>query len=106
MAVGMIGMSVSDFCGLTPEEFGKITEAWHSIREEQWEQVRTLAAFSIAPWNSKNKKITDLMPLPWDKSVEEDPNKELSEEEKRRRFEEALKNRGLKNGNIGGAGQD
>ena len=46
------------------------------------------------------------MPLPWDKSVEEDPNKELSEEEKRRRFEEALKNRGLKNGNIGGAGQD
>lgn len=106
MAVGMIGMSVSDFCGLTPEEFGKITEAWHSIRKEQWEQVRTLAAFCIAPWNSKNKKITDLMPLPWDKSVKEYPNKELSEEEKRRRFEEALKNRGLKNGNIGGAGQD
>lgn len=106
MAVGMIGMSVSDFCGLTPEEFGNIAEAWHSIRKEQWEQVRTLAAFSIAPWNSKNKKITDLMPLPWDDAVKDDPDKVLSEEEKLRRFEEALKNRGLKKGNIGGAGQD
>lgn len=89
----MIGMSVDDFCGLTPDEFGAIADAWHDVRKEQWEQVRTLAAFSIAPWNSKNKRIEDLMPLPWDSKRE--PAAELTAEEKQRRFEEAMRQRGL-----------
>lgn len=89
-------MSVEDFCGMTPEEFGVVANAWRETRKEQWEQVRTLAAFSIAPWNSKNVSIESLMPLPWDKKRKTEETVELTPEEKKRRYEEALKRRGLK----------
>ena len=91
-------MTMNDFCGLTPEEFGKIADAWHAGKQEQWEQVRTLAAFSIAPWNEKGKKIMDLMPFPWDNTEGSAPVTELTHEEKQRRFEEALEQRGLVKG--------
>lgn len=46
VAVGNIGLPYNDFCGLTPEEFGHVYEAYSSQRDadrkDSWERARLM----------------------------------------------------------------
>lgn len=71
MAVGCIGMSVDDFCELTPDEFTAIHSKWEEREDNllrgSWERMRLLAAVSVSPYSKKSVTPTALIPLPWDK---------------------------------------
>ena len=70
-AMGCVGMTYDDFCGLTPEEFRHVADAYHDRQEadsrEAWERLRTLAAISIQPHIRRKLTPQQLLPLPWDK---------------------------------------
>jgi len=68
-----MGMSVEDFCRCTPSEFRAVHDGWHEREQSQfrdrWEQVRTLVGCFLPFYQSK-KKVTELMPFPWDSEKE------------------------------------
>lgn len=53
IAVGNIGMSYNDFCGLTPDEFSHINKAYSERQEAQykdnWKRMRMLATIVVQP---------------------------------------------------------
>lgn len=71
MAVGRVGMSVSDAYGMTLGELGLVIEAWQQTRTEElqasWEQTRFLALCSLMPYSKKRLKPTDLVMFDWEK---------------------------------------
>ena len=78
------------------EEFTAVCKAYNQKREaesrERWEQTRTLAAIIIQPHLKKRITVQQLLPLPWDKRKDPEPNKRtLTKEEQLRRFEELVK---------------
>lgn len=95
MAVAEIGLSYSDFCALTPNEFSHIYDAYIKRRNaecrEQWEQLRTLATIMVQPYAKKTLSPRKVLPLPWDNEGEQiaSPRTE-SKEQRRRRFEEIM----------------
>lgn len=94
-------MSHDDFCKCTFGEFESICKAWREMTEglnrDAWERARTIAAIVIQPHLKKGNKITakQLLPLPWDKK--RPPGKkarELTAEERKKRFEELTRRLG------------
>lgn len=75
VAVGCIGLSLSDFCALTPSEFSATHQKWleaQDLRERRaWERTRMLATCAVQPYSKKKLKTTDLMVFPWDRHQEE-----------------------------------
>lgn len=74
MAVGVIGMSRSDFETATPDEFIAIYDAWNghedALLHNGWQQTRWLATVSVQPHIRKRITPHELLPLPWeDESV-------------------------------------
>lgn len=100
IGVGCIGLSHDDFCKCTFGEFESICSAWREMNEAQhrdsWERARTLAAICIQPHVKKKITPRQLLPLPWDKKRQprrsEAPG--LTDEEKRKRFEEVARRLG------------
>ena len=93
MAIGCIGMTRVEFCDCAYDEFEHICKAWRemtdSLNREQWERTRLLAAITIQPHIRKRITPRQLLPLPWDqKQSRDDKIPELTDEEKRKRFEE------------------
>ena len=78
-AMGCIGLSLEDFCALTPAEFAAACKAYAEEREQgerrSWERMRLLAAVCIQPHVRKRISPQQLIPLPWDKA----PRKEKTE---------------------------
>lgn len=68
LAVGCIGMSLSDFCACDFDEFAGICRAWHEMGEarsrDSWERMRTLASIAIQPHVRKRLTPRQLLPLP------------------------------------------
>ena len=62
-----MGMSLADFCSMTPEEFRQAHGAWLEA-EESWEMARTLSAFILQPWSRKRLKPSDVLKFPWDQA--------------------------------------
>lgn len=98
IALGNIGMRLSDFERCTPAEFSAVYEAWHARREEQirndWEQTRMLCLHMIIPYSSKTLRPRDVMEFPWEKRAE--PQEEtLTPEERRERYQAALHRYGM-----------
>ena len=88
IAVGSMGMSLDDFCSMTPHEFNEVFRSWHRTHVEQpWEQTRLLACCLLQPWSKKKLKPEDIMRFDWDKkrTANANPTKEQST---RQRFEE------------------
>lgn len=102
MAVGCIGMSHDDFCKCTFAEFESICRAWREMNDSRtrdaWERVRTVAAICIQPHVKKRITPRQLIPLPWDneKVNLRSEARELTAEEKRKRFEEVARRLGDK----------
>ena len=90
-ACGEIGLDISYFYQLTPREFDNIAKGYRRKldREERqsWEQTRSIM-FTIAmpnlPKTKRNMKITEFMPLPWEKQKKEIPK--MSREELNQMF--------------------
>lgn len=98
MAVGRIGLSYDDFCGLTPGEFGHIYKAYDEERawqyRDNWERARLVAAHCVLPYSKKGATIHTICPLPWDagsRPMRKAEAEHVSKEEALRRFEEMSK---------------
>ena len=93
MAVGGIGMSLTDFDRCTPQEFHRIYEGWsrHHL-QEPWERTRFLACCMLQPYSKKALKATDVCRFPWEKG--QNIGKAEAEASTRERFEELVKRMG------------
>lgn len=88
LAVGGIGMSLTDFCRCTPQEFHCIYRSWEQMHQHQpWEQARFLACCVLQPYSKKALKATDVCRFGW----EEPQNNPPPEQSTRQRFEELKK---------------
>lgn len=92
--LGVIGMSLEDWCALSPDEFGAVCQAYNDKEEarlhDEWERMRLLATITIQP-HVKNRLHADkLLPLPWDgkRGQAAEP---VSKKEAKARFEQLLK---------------
>lgn len=94
--MGCIGMTMDDFCGLTPEEFGHVAEAWHRQREADgradWERMRLLATITIQPHVKGKLSPQRLLPFPWEEPEKKKTSRRpVSKEEDKKRFEALMK---------------
>lgn len=70
------GLSLRDFCALTPSECAAVLrckgEAEEARRRDAWERTRTAAVMALLPHLRKgaSRRPQDLLPLPWDKARE------------------------------------
>lgn len=99
IAMGCIGMNLSDFCCCTPSEFNAAYAAWHE-REERvirngWEETRVMCQCALQPYSKRKLSARDVFPLPWDERDEEEEEEVLTEEERRQRYEAAKKRYGI-----------
>lgn len=61
-----MGMAVSDFMTLSPDEFTAAHQAWEGCRRQQWEQARMVGWCAAAPHMSRRMSPAEFLPLPWD----------------------------------------
>ncbi|MBR5652844.1 MAG: hypothetical protein IKX22_02025 [Prevotella sp.] len=94
-ALGVAGISFSDFCILTPGEFAQVCRRHREHEEEleraRWERMRLLAAITVQPHCKKKITPEKLLPLPWDKGRgrEKEKMKILKESSRERMMEVA-----------------
>ena len=90
-----MGMSLADFCLLTPEEFQSAYRAWADMKEQQersaWERMRMQAAITIQPHVKGRITPQRLLPFPWEKEMKKPRRKATTAEEDRKRMEEVLR---------------
>lgn len=84
MAMGCMGMSLSDFVVCTPSEFQEVCNGWEQRRKDEWERARWQMVYSVAPWTTKKMTPSDVLHLPWDEKEQE---KKAPEHSTRERFE-------------------
>lgn len=90
--MGSVGMSLTDFDALTPEEFAEVYGAWErSHLREPWEQVRFLACSNLQPWSKKSLKVTDVCRFSWDNERQLTHPAEPAAPSTRERFEEVCR---------------
>lgn len=92
-----MGLSLPDFCALTPEEWDAVCRSWHESREalerESWERVRWLGAVTVQPHIRRSISPRALLRLPWDESIHGGVE-HLSREERERRMADAIRRMG------------
>lgn len=87
-ALGVVGLRLDDFCGLSPSEFSAVCEAHHTRREdvsrEDWERMRLHATITVQPHSRKRLNARQLLPFPWETQRTTAPT--ISKEEALARF--------------------
>lgn len=68
MALGRLGLSLSDWRVLTPEEFAEALEADAEKQHEEWERTRMLATLMLQPYAKGRLNPESLLQFPWEKS--------------------------------------
>lgn len=100
MAVGAIGMSLADWCTLSPDEFEAVCKSYNDRTtqqgQEEWERARTLALFVCQPYSKKKLTPSDIIRFPWDKKstpteMKKSVGPKLTKEEHFARIEELMK---------------
>lgn len=75
IAVGVIGLSLTDTCQLTLEEFNILYEEWDGyhtcLHRASWEQARFIAHCCLLPHTKKQLKPTDIVLFEWEKEKRE-----------------------------------
>lgn len=73
IAIGQIGMSLSDFIKVTPEEFSSIHQNWLEKEENKhrtgWEQARMMALCILQPHSKSTLHPRDVMQFEWDRDT-------------------------------------
>ena len=89
IATACIGLSLNDFCRLTPDEFSYVCKAYTDTsemrRQESWERARAVATLTVQPHLKHQMSAGKLMPFPWDDKAKPSPQpkpKKTKEEEK------------------------
>lgn len=78
-ALGVLGMRSEDFWNETPYEFALRLQGFYERQEAQerseWERMRLVAYYAVAPHLKRATTLQRFMPLPWDKAQrpERDP---------------------------------
>lgn len=92
--IGVIGMSLDDWCGLSPDEFGAVCKAYNDKEEarlhDEWERMRLLATITIQPHVKNRLQPNKLLPLPWDGKPKKNEAPTVSKEEAKARLEQLL----------------
>ena len=93
VALGVMGMSLGDFCLLPPEGFQNSWEAYSEQRNEDyraaWERTRMLAAIAVQPYSKRRTTPQELLPFPWEKAERKKAaSKPVTKEEGLKRFKE------------------
>jgi hypothetical protein len=90
----MMHMSPSELFSLTLAEFSAAYQGWQRQREaderSMMDRTRWLAAAIIGPWMKSYKSVTELFPMPWDKTILPEKSEELDIEARRARVAEIL----------------
>ena len=87
-----MGLSLDDFCSMTPHEFYLTQRAWHRTHVEQpWEQTRLLACSMLQPWSKKKLRPEDVMRFAWDEKKTASARPAHREQSTRQRFDEIKK---------------
>lgn len=90
--MGCVGLSLSDFERLTPEEFRSVCKSYAEHEESEtrdaWTRMRMLACITIQPHVRQGMTPERLLPLPWDKPKSPTQKVAMSKEEAMRRFAE------------------
>ncbi len=90
-SMASIGLSLDDFCRLTPGEFEAVCKAWRDYEErmmqDSWERMRMNATITIQPHIKGKMTPERLLPFPWEKSKKKAEAPKVSAEEARKRFE-------------------
>lgn len=83
-AIGVLGMCVGDFEGLTPEEFEAAVARGRRLTEERWEVARAHACWVLQPYGANGRAIvpTDLCRFPWEAEREEKAERETERVER------------------------
>lgn len=70
IALGCVGLSLGDFCQLTPDELAEIVRQWRDrdtyAYRDRWEQARLIGQCALAPYSKKGVKATDIIRFAWD----------------------------------------
>jgi len=90
-----MGMSVGDFCSLSPDEFAACCRAYAdnaaATERGAWERTRLHAAICIQPHIKKKLTPRQLVPLPWDtkpaRAGTKQPPKPIDRAREKARFE-------------------
>lgn len=98
-----MGMTVADFCELTPAEFSEALTIRQRLRESgeraEWERARMMCMCILQPYAKNPLKPTDVMQFPWDAGVggvgAATARRALTREEEMAEFERAKKAYGL-----------
>lgn len=84
--MGAMGMSLSDFCALSPSDFRAANRAFLELEEarsrDSWEKTRMLATIAVQPYSHKRLDPRSLLPLPWDRAERKSETPEASTPEK------------------------
>lgn len=92
--IGVIGMSLADWCALSPDEFAAICKAYNDKEDarlhDEWERMRLLATITIQPHVKNRLHAEKLLPLPWDRGKKTEVP-QASKEEAKARLEQLLK---------------
>lgn len=99
IALGCIHLTFDDFCGLTPEEFNEVYNAYYEKEqaqyENEWQRMRMLATITIQPHVRKKITPQKLLPFPWEKPEKKAPKEPIvSKEEDLERFKSLIKSMG------------
>lgn len=86
VAMGAMGMSLSDFCALSPSDFRTANKSFLELEEARsrdcWEKTRMLATIAVQPYSRKRLDPRSLLPLPWDRAERKSETTEASTPEK------------------------
>lgn len=99
VALGVIGLSLSDFDALTPLEFEQICLAYedNKLNEYQathrnaWERMRFLALYFLLPYSKKNLTARDIAVFEWEKKGSLDKSGEIKKKNSKAAFLNAIK---------------
>lgn len=85
-----MGLSLSDFCALSPQEFDGVYSAWeeHELftHREQWHRARFIALYCVAPHAQKGLTEKDIAVFPWEtekKKTQKQLKREMAQSKKR-----------------------
>ena len=102
MALGQLGLSLADFCALTPAEFTAAATAHERQERAAWERARLICGCTLQPYAEAHFDIRKALPYPWDEGGESDGERgergarKLTREEELAEFERAKAAYGLR----------
>ena len=100
--MGVVGLSLDDFCRLSPEELNAVLQAHGEWSREEfrdgWERMRMGACITIQPHVKGKLTPQKLLPLPWEREERpEQPKEKLTMAERKARMAAAMAKLGLSN---------